>query len=329
VRYYGSWEDKAINAIYIQFEWCKGGSLKNYPPSTWTQITLCNILRQVCLALSYIHARGFSHGDVKPENILVDSPTIDNTSIFKLCDFGQINGSGDGRYLAPEILLCNEEYLKTHPVVSQKADIFSLGISIFELAGSFNWNGNYDPKTNPIPTIRSQITATDIVLPEDHFTRDFILLLRDMMSRNFDERLSADQILGHFLVRENFGMQLLEQEKKKIYALQEQIKQLERDLAKARKHRAGHKRPNKSNDMVDLKRNLNEITLAPPSNHLEFVRKDISKLFPQSSYNNENSFSFNSPLHSLQNSGNNNSLESPVFSPGLGFSYTPHSSKNP
>jgi len=208
VRYYGSWEDKTINAIYIQVEWCKGGSLKKQAFTNWDQTTLCKIIRQVCLALSYMHARGFSHGDVKPENILVDTPTIDNSTVYKLCDLGQINGSGDGRYIAPEILQFDDEYLRAHPNISQKADVYSLGISIYELAYIFITH-----KPNPIPQ-KSQLTEKDIVLPIEHFSEDFTQLIKTMLSRNHEQRPTADQILFHPLIRDNFEWQL-DQERKK------------------------------------------------------------------------------------------------------------------
>lgn len=41
------------------------------------------VLLQLADALIYLHGRGISHGDIKPENIL-----ISNDFRVKLCDFG-------------------------------------------------------------------------------------------------------------------------------------------------------------------------------------------------------------------------------------------------
>lgn len=46
-----------------------------------------------------MHGRNFSHGDIKPANILVDTEVINSSTLFKLGDLGQINSDGDGMFL--------------------------------------------------------------------------------------------------------------------------------------------------------------------------------------------------------------------------------------
>jgi len=97
-----------------------------------------------------------------------------------------------------------------------------------------------------------------------------------MLSRDQEHRPTADQLLLHPLIRDNFEWQL-EQERKKVIALQDHIKQLERELAKARKHRtgiSGPKRP-KQFELVDLRRNINGLTLAPPVKNLDSKNTDV------------------------------------------------------
>jgi len=66
--------------------------------------------------LSYVHQRGVIHDDVKPDNILMQSPEReDEYPIAKLCDFGlSLRMDSDGKaqqevkcgtpgYIAPEI----------------------------------------------------------------------------------------------------------------------------------------------------------------------------------------------------------------------------------
>jgi serine/threonine protein kinase len=87
---------------------------------------------QVGAVLSVMHARGLAHLDVKPDNIL---QSRDQPDAYKLADFGlttRVDGAwpveeGDKRYLAVELLAGDHRNL-------QAADIFSLGLTLYELA---------------------------------------------------------------------------------------------------------------------------------------------------------------------------------------------------
>ena len=69
------------------------------------------IVRQICLAINFIHSRGIAHRDLKPDNVMIDDETHD----LKLIDFGfagpiERDGKlhsethkGTAYYMAPEI----------------------------------------------------------------------------------------------------------------------------------------------------------------------------------------------------------------------------------
>lgn len=86
------------------------------------------ILVQVSSALQFIHEKGIAHLHVKPENIYVKD------GIYKLGGFGcatlldnsLLVEEGDARYMPLEILNKNYDHL-------DKADIFSLGASMFDI----------------------------------------------------------------------------------------------------------------------------------------------------------------------------------------------------
>lgn len=150
VRYFASWvEDERL---FIQTELCDGSlkdamlSLRQQKPHDprLDEEQLSAVIRDVCMGLSVLHSKNLVHLDVKPENILVKHllPTSSRegsstSKIHKIADLGlataamgsgcdEIN-EGDSRYLAREVLQGNFSDLT-------KADVFSLGLTCYELA---------------------------------------------------------------------------------------------------------------------------------------------------------------------------------------------------
>ncbi|KAH9840783.1 kinase-like domain-containing protein [Rhodofomes roseus] len=134
--------DRHIFPLSIASAWMDNGTitqfLENYPNEDRLRL-----LREVCEGLRFLHMETFAHGDLKSPNILVDSMRH-----ARLCDFGMTtvihslnsaNASteshgekGTTRYLAPE-LLDPEQYGLQHAHVSLPADIYALGIVIWEV----------------------------------------------------------------------------------------------------------------------------------------------------------------------------------------------------
>jgi serine/threonine protein kinase len=89
--------------------------------------------RQVALALQALHAAGFVHADVKPENIRI----LDN-DVVKLIDYGFAHRPGDDDLLhAQGVVLGTANYLAPElcrrPIADGfAADLFSLGVTLFE-----------------------------------------------------------------------------------------------------------------------------------------------------------------------------------------------------
>ncbi len=86
------------------------------------------VTRRILLGLAELHAQGFAHSDVKPENILYDARRGD----ARLADLGsatnrltQCMSCGTREYIAPELLL--------GAPVGVEFDLWSLGCTVFEM----------------------------------------------------------------------------------------------------------------------------------------------------------------------------------------------------
>jgi serine/threonine protein kinase len=98
---------------------------------------ILKLMHNMLKAMYHLHKMGIGHGDIKPENILVNPNTYD----IQIIDFGlsctqDCKTAGTLIYNAPEILqnLGKESSVKR----IQSGDIFSLGIVFFKLAnGTF------------------------------------------------------------------------------------------------------------------------------------------------------------------------------------------------
>jgi ABC-type oligopeptide transport system substrate-binding subunit/predicted Ser/Thr protein kinase len=115
---------------FIVMEFVEGESLHEVRPDTLEE-TLA-IVGQVCAGLEHAHGEGIIHRDLKPENVVI---TEDGRA--KLTDFGLARSvasryttegtvAGTVFYLAPEQALGQE--------IDQRADLYSLGVMLYELA---------------------------------------------------------------------------------------------------------------------------------------------------------------------------------------------------
>ncbi|XP_060645000.1 wee1-like protein kinase [Drosophila nasuta] len=219
VRYYSAWAED--DHMLIQNEFCDGGSLQaRIQDHSLGESELKILLMHVIEGLRYIHSNDLVHMDIKPENIFstmnltahklgnswettylnavrdddgMDSVyeelrSSENLVTYKIGDLGHVTSvnepfveEGDCRYLPKEIL--QEDYNNLF-----KADIFSLGITLYEVAG-----GGPLPKNGPE---WHKLRHGEVpVIPT--LSKDFNELIAQMMHPEPNERPSSMSIYSH------------------------------------------------------------------------------------------------------------------------------------
>lgn len=160
VRYYSSWlelsdrkleiqEDEELimpvfPILYIQMELCQCSlqdylMKRNYSGNMHDMKLEFNIIKEIVDGLKYIHENGILHRDINPNNIF-----LTNNMQPKIGDFGMSikrisddiptlsNDKGVSLYMPPEYV--------SDGIYTEKSDVYSLGIVIFEILQVFKTN---------------------------------------------------------------------------------------------------------------------------------------------------------------------------------------------
>jgi hypothetical protein len=108
---------------------------------------ILKIITQVCGALQFAHENGIVHRDVKPANIL-----IDERGNVKVADFGlaKVVGPQSADYTATGSTLGTPDYIAPEALdhdgkIDHRADIYSLGVMIYEIFTGHLPKGVWEP----------------------------------------------------------------------------------------------------------------------------------------------------------------------------------------
>ena len=143
---------RAGGRLYLVMELVHGTNLRTLLNGGELNASQClDLVSQMCAALQVAHEHGVVHRDIKPENVLVDS-----RGRVKIVDFGLAKvaaqpgaprltmtgqSMGTPQYMAPEQI--------EHPLdVDHRADLYSLGVVIYELFTGELPLGRFDPPSH-------------------------------------------------------------------------------------------------------------------------------------------------------------------------------------
>ncbi|KAL4558381.1 hypothetical protein LXL04_036580 [Taraxacum kok-saghyz] len=185
VTYLGDDLTCEFSSVYrnLHMEYMPGGTVSDVAGEHVRSYTRC-----ITSALSYIHARGIVHCDVKGKNVLIGN----TPGTAKLADFGSaielgspVTGTrGSPLWMAPEVI--RGEYQ------GPESDVWSLGCTVIEiLTGKPAWR---DRGADTLRQIGYSDDLPEITVPLTDDLRDFI---NKCLRRDRNERWSCDQLLHH------------------------------------------------------------------------------------------------------------------------------------
>lgn len=159
---------------FFVMEFVEGKSLRDRAvEGRLSQDELLRLAAQTARAVDYAHTRGVIHRDLKPENILVD-----HVGAAKVADFGLAGMSEHGRssltmtavamgtahYMAPE-------QRRDAKNVDGRADLYSIGVMLYELLTNELPVGRFDTPAEKLPALDPRLDAMILKLLEQDPTK--------------------------------------------------------------------------------------------------------------------------------------------------------------
>lgn len=143
--------------FYVVFEKMDGGPLLYHIQNKkfFTEREASMVVKDIAVALKFLHDNGISHRDLKPDNILCVKK--DSIVPIVICDFNLASGIsmirgdttpelytpvGSAEFMAPEVV---DAFVRDAPAYDKRCDLWSLGVILYiMLSGKPPFIGNCD-----------------------------------------------------------------------------------------------------------------------------------------------------------------------------------------
>lgn len=189
---YDIYEDE--ENVYFMSEKCNDHNINDINVFNLTDKEKHYITKSILNGIYQCHSRNYSHGDIKPANILMNKDNV-----IKLCDFGNslpsmhenkgLSGSrGTPFYCSPEISSQYTEYGKN-------IDMWSLGIMVYQF---YHYNKHPFYKNEICHNLYIDNNKIEWEYDIDKNIKDFIL---QCLKYNKDIRLSSEEALNHPFIK--------------------------------------------------------------------------------------------------------------------------------
>lgn len=204
VRLKGFYQDN--DNYYLVMEFVSGGDLMDFVAAHGAvgEDAGREITRQILEAVAYMHAKGISHRDLKPDNILIEQ---DDPVLVKITDFGlakvQDNTTfmktfcGTLAYVAPEVISGKIDNSQDENTIeySSMVDMWSLGCLVYViLTGHLPFSGSTQ---NELYKQINRASYHEGPLREFRISSEARDFIESLIQVDPNKRLSAKEALNH------------------------------------------------------------------------------------------------------------------------------------
>ncbi|KAA6361050.1 MAG: putative Aurora kinase C [Streblomastix strix] len=158
--------------------------------------TLRALIKQILDGMRAFHSADLVHRDIKCDNILLHSPPGSGRVYAKISDFGfakKVDLNKEQTYLAGTLPFMSPEQFHKNPIITQKVDIYSLGITFYKLiTHKYPVNErNFKEQGKKMIQLKSIERPSQI---KDNLLWD---LLQNLLEFDPDKRITAAEALQH------------------------------------------------------------------------------------------------------------------------------------